>query len=107
MVMSVFHRLTGLLLYGGVFLLALILFFSAFYPYLSMRYEYLFYTFSGKLFSFIFIFSFFHHVFGGLRHWIWDLGFCFSKKARFGLAWATPVLSLGASFLFVFGMSWR
>ena len=80
MIMSVMHRLTGLGLYFGVSFL--------FFWFLSIIsgpeiYSQFSYILSLRFVEFIFYFvtwSFFHHLFGGIRHFIWDLGYGFKLK---------------------------
>ncbi len=94
MIMSVMHRLTGLGLYFGVSFLifwfvALILgpeSYERFNVILSMQIV--------QIIFFIVTWAFFHHLFGGIRHFIWDLGLGFSLKSVDLLSYMTLVLSL-------------
>jgi succinate dehydrogenase / fumarate reductase cytochrome b subunit len=45
----------------------------------------------GQLVIFCFLWALFHHMFGGIRHFIWDVGAGFSRQMRFGFAWATLI----------------
>ena len=93
MIMSVMHRLTGLGLYFGVSFLifwfvALILgpeSYERFNEILSMQIV--------QIIFFIVTWAFFHHLFGGIRHFIWDLGLGFSLKSVDLLSYMTLVLS--------------
>ena len=73
MAMSIAHRVTGIGLYIGVLLLAWFLIAastrrrepSAFFPAS-------FSSFIGQLLLFGFTWALFHHLVGGLRHFVWD-----------------------------------
>ena len=94
MVMSVMHRLTGLSLYFGVSFLiiwfaALILgpeSYEKFNLLLSMQFV--------QIIFFLVTWAFFHHLFGGIRHFIWDFGLGFGLKSVDVLSYMTLVLSL-------------
>jgi succinate dehydrogenase / fumarate reductase cytochrome b subunit len=94
MIMSVMHRLTGLGLYFGVsflifWFIALILgpeSYQKFNVILSMQIV--------QIIFFVVTWAFFHHLFGGIRHFIWDLGLGFSLKSVDFLSYMTLVLSL-------------
>ena len=43
----------------------------------------------GQLVAFFFVWALYHHLLGGIRHFIWDVGVGYSREVRFGLAWAT------------------
>ena len=88
------HRLTGLGLYFGVsflifWFIALILgpeSYQKFNVILSMQIV--------QIIFFVVTWAFFHHLFGGIRHFIWDLGLGFSLKSVDFLSYMTLVLSL-------------
>ncbi len=94
MIMSIMHRLTGLGLYFGVsflifWFIALILgpeSYQKFNVILSMQIV--------QIIFFVVTWAFFHHLFGGIRHFIWDLGLGFSLKSVDFLSYMTLVLSL-------------
>jgi len=89
MAMSIAHRITGAALYAGVLLLAWFLIaasmdasaFAVFSSFLS--------SFLGRLVLFGFSWSLFHHMLGGIRHFIWDAGHGLDDPEREWLAMAT------------------
>ncbi|MGD0720437.1 MAG: succinate dehydrogenase, cytochrome b556 subunit [Roseiarcus sp.] len=91
MVMSGLHRITGLALYAGVLLLAWFLIaasmdataFAAASGFLNSIF--------GRLVLFGFTWSLFHHMLGGIRHFIWDAGFGMDDPEREWLALGTLV----------------
>jgi succinate dehydrogenase / fumarate reductase cytochrome b subunit len=102
MIMSMMHRISGFVLYLGSFL------FLAWY--LSIFFGQESYNFVNQLFSFsiikfaLFLFTwvFFHHLFGGIRHFIWDFGLGFDLNSIEWLARLTALFSfLSASLLWL------
>ena len=94
MVMSMAHRLTGAALYFGAALLALWLASAAFWPGGFSLLQALFASWLGKLVLIGFTWSLIHHLLGGLRHFIWDLGYGFDLKTVSVLSWGTLVGSI-------------
>jgi succinate dehydrogenase / fumarate reductase, cytochrome b subunit len=91
MAMSIAHRITGVGLYIGVllltwFLLALASDASAFAVFSAFIQ-----SFVGRLVLFGFTWSLFHHMVGGIRHFIWDAGYGLDHPEREQLAWATLI----------------
>ena len=95
MLMSIVHRICGAALYVGVLLLAWFLIaastdaaafgiFSAFIQ-----------SFIGQLVLFAFTLALFTHLFGGIRHFIWDTGYGLEAPTRDYLAWGTLVGGFG------------
>jgi succinate dehydrogenase / fumarate reductase cytochrome b subunit len=88
------HRISGVILYFGSFLLL------AWYISILIGAET--YQLLNQLFSFsiikiaLFLFTwiFFHHLFGGIRHFIWDTGRGFELTAIEWLARLTAIFSL-------------
>ncbi|MCB9992414.1 MAG: succinate dehydrogenase, cytochrome b556 subunit [Hyphomicrobiaceae bacterium] len=91
MAMSIFHRITGVGLYLGMALLCWWLAASA----TSNRALNLVYSVLGNWFGQLILIGFtwalFHHLLGGLRHFVWDTGAGFDEKTRFAFAWATLI----------------
>jgi len=91
MMMSIVHRITGGALYVGVLLMAWFLIaasmdasaFSVFSGFIR--------SFVGRLILFGFSWSLFHHMLGGIRHFIWDAGYGLDDPEREWLAMATLV----------------
>lgn len=99
MVMSIVHRITGGALYLGTLLLVWWLAAAATGGgALDLVHTVMGHWF-GQLVLFGFTWALFHHMGGGLRHFIWDTGHGFSERARFGLAWFTLGFGLVAAFL--------
>lgn len=72
MTMSIVHRATGIALYGGTLLLALWLVAAALggapFDFVNALYS----SWFGQLVLFGFTWVLFHHMLGGVRHFIWD-----------------------------------
>lgn len=94
MTMSILHRATGMALYAGVILLALWFIAAAFGPGPLGVAHVIFASWIGQIILFLFTWALFHHLLGGIRHFIFDTGRGFSHEARFGLAWANIVGSV-------------
>ncbi|MEL7527323.1 MAG: succinate dehydrogenase, cytochrome b556 subunit [Pseudomonadota bacterium] len=94
MVMSILHRITGAALYFGTILLAWWLIAAAagpsYFDFVNEIYGSIF----GRLILFGFTWALVHHMLGGLRHFIWDMGAGFGKEAREWLAKATIIGSV-------------
>ncbi len=89
MMMSGAHRITGIGLYIGVllmawFLIALASDASAF-SYFSAFIQ----SIIGQLMLFAFTWALFHHMLGGVRHALWDVGYGLDHPMREYLAQAT------------------
>jgi succinate dehydrogenase / fumarate reductase cytochrome b subunit len=72
MTMSIVHRATGIALYGGTLLLVLWLVAAAFGGGLFDFVVWLFGSWFGQLVLFGYTWVLFHHMLGGVRHFIWD-----------------------------------
>ena len=91
MAMSIAHRITGIGLYVGVLLLAWFLIaastdaaaFGVFSAFIE--------SIIGRLVLFGFTWALFHHLIGGIRHFIWDAGCGMDEPLRDQLAWATLI----------------
>jgi succinate dehydrogenase / fumarate reductase, cytochrome b subunit len=91
MAMSIAHRITGIGLYVGVLLLAWFLIaastdaaaFGVFSAFIE--------SIIGRLVLFGFTWALFHHLIGGIRHFIWDAGYGMDEPLRDQLAWATLI----------------
>ncbi len=89
MVMSIVHRITGVGLYFGTFLLAWWLFAAASGPDYFDWVQGFFGSWFGQLILFGFTWALLHHMLGGLRHFVWDTGRGFGKIERETMAKAT------------------
>jgi succinate dehydrogenase / fumarate reductase cytochrome b subunit len=94
MALSIIHRFTGIALYAGTLLLAWWLIATASGP--SAYATILAFTSSwiGRLVLFGYTWALVHHMLGGIRHFVWDLGYGFGPDEREWLARATVVGSV-------------
>jgi succinate dehydrogenase cytochrome b subunit len=91
MAMSIAHRVSGAALYAGVLLLAWFLIaasadaatFGVFSAFIE--------SIIGRLILFGFTWALFHHLVGGIRHFVWDAGHGFDAPLRDQMAWATLI----------------
>lgn len=95
MTMSIVHRATGIGLYGGTLLLVLWLVAAAFGGGFFDFVTSLFGTWFGQLVLFGYTWVLFHHMLGGVRHFVWDMAKAMDPVGR-ELA---VRLQLGASIL--------
>ena len=91
MMMSIFHRITGAALYGGTLLLAWYLIALAAGPGPFATVSGVYASFLGQLLLFLFTWALFHHLLGGIRHFVWDLGYWMDHPEREYLAQGTLV----------------
>lgn len=99
MMLSILHRATGLALYAGTALLAWWLLAAASGPEAYSQVQAVSAAWYGRLVLFGYTWALFHHMFGGIRHFIWDTGRGFDLKhveilARI-TAFVPPLLTLG------------
>ena len=74
MVMSITHRITGTALYLGTLLLVVWLVAAASGKASYDSVQWVFGSFLGQLILFGFTWALYHHMLGGIRHFIWDTG---------------------------------
>ncbi len=79
-ILSILHRLTGVALAAGAFLLAYWLTAAAYGPEAFARANALFASGFGRLVLFGMTFAFFYHFANGIRHLAWDSGLGFEMK---------------------------
>lgn len=99
MVMSILHRITGVALYFGTFLLAWWLFAAASGQAYFDWVNGFFASWFGRLILFGYTWALMHHLASGLRHFLWDTGRGFDKHFSIKLAWATLAFSTLATIL--------
>ncbi|WP_422374305.1 succinate dehydrogenase, cytochrome b556 subunit [Roseibium sp.] len=99
MVMSILHRITGAALYFGTILLAWWLIAAAAGPAYFDFVNDIYGSIIGRLILFGFTWALVHHMLGGLRHFIWDMGAGFGKDAREWLAKATIIGSVSLTLI--------
>ncbi len=91
MAMSGAHRITGMALYAGVLLLAWFLVAAATDAASFAVFSDFIQSIPGRLILFGFTWSLFHHMLGGVRHVLWDVGVGLDDPGREQLAQATLV----------------
>ena len=89
MMMSIAHRITGAALYFGTLLLAWFLIAVSAGGGTYGAAAYCLNSIAGKLILFGFTWALFHHLLGGIRHAIWDMGHGLEHPQREWLALAT------------------
>lgn len=94
MMMSIVHRITGIGLYFGMLLLAWWLIAAASGPEAFATADWFFGSPVGLFLLFGFTWALIHHLLGGLRHFVWDLGYGYGYAARNGMSWATLIGSV-------------
>jgi len=99
MVMSIVHRITGVGLYFGMALFAWWLLSAATGKGSFNFVSGLFGSIIGQIILFGFTWALIHHMLGGLRHFVWDLGHGFSLKTANAMAWATVIGSVSLTIL--------
>jgi len=95
MVMSIVHRLTGMGLYFGTLILAWWLIAAASGPNAYSNVEGFVGSLLGRLILFGYTWALIHHMLGGIRHLIWDIGYGFGPHEREWLTRASLVGSIG------------
>ncbi|MBA70777.1 MAG: succinate dehydrogenase, cytochrome b556 subunit [Rhizobiales bacterium] len=94
MAMSIIHRITGGALYFGTLLLAAWLIAAASGEDAFNRVNAIYGSWFGLIVLFGYTWALVHHMLGGLRHFMWDLGYGFGKQFTTKLAMALPVASV-------------
>lgn len=89
MMMSIAHRITGAALYLGTLLLAWYLVAAAAGPHAFAIAAGFLSSWLGLLVLFGFTWALFHHLLGGIRHFVWDAGYGMDHPEREYLAQAT------------------
>ena len=94
MAMSIVHRITGAALYFGTLLVAWWLIAAASGPGYFDFVNGFFGSWFGILVLFGYTWALIHHMLGGLRHFVWDMGYLFEKHTATRLAYATITASV-------------
>ena len=97
LVMSIVHRLTGAALYFGTLLLAWWLLAVAQGPQALDIVNIVMGHPLGKIVLVGYTWALFHHMFGGIRHFIWDTGRGFDLGSVNRLGWLTIIASLAVT----------
>jgi succinate dehydrogenase / fumarate reductase cytochrome b subunit len=95
MMMSIVHRICGAALYVGVLLLAWFLIAASTDAAAFGVFSWFISSIIGQLVLFGFTWALFTHLFGGIRHFIWDTGYGLEEPIRDYMAWATAVFGVG------------
>jgi succinate dehydrogenase / fumarate reductase cytochrome b subunit len=98
-VMSGFHRISGFVLYFGVLLIAWWLIAAASGPNAYANVEWFMGSLIGRLVLLGYTWALLHHLLGGIRHLIWDVGRGFEHTEREFLALATIVGSISLTLI--------
>ena len=94
MVMSIVHRMTGAALYFGSLLLAIWLIAAAIGPEPFNQVNTLFGSLIGRVVLIGYTWALLHHMFGGIRHLIWDTGRGLEIKTADFMCWASIIASV-------------
>ena len=96
---AVAHRVTGTGLYLGTVLIAAWLVAAASGPAAFDTAQWIAGSFLGRLVLFLYSFSLIHHMCGGLRHFVWDMGKGYEPETRMNMAKFTLVASVSLTVL--------
>ena len=94
MVMSILHRITGAALYFGTVLLAAWLIAAATSPEAFSWMSWFFSSWVGRIVLFGYTWALMHHMLGGVRHFVWDMGLGFDKHFATKMALASAAASI-------------
>ena len=94
MVMSIVHRITGAALFFGTLILAWWLAAAAIGPEAYAQFMSIADSLIGRLVLFGYTWALIHHMLGGLRHFIWDMGHGFEPASANRMAWLTVIGSV-------------
>lgn len=89
MIMSIFHRITGVALYVGTLLLVWWLIAAATGPEYFAFVAGLLDSVVGRIVLFGYTWALLHHMLGGVRHLIWDTGRGFDLRSVDALCWGS------------------
>jgi succinate dehydrogenase cytochrome b subunit len=99
MALSIVHRATGVALYFGTLLLAWWLIAAASGPTAYANVQAFTSSFLGRLIVFGYTWALLHHLFSGLRHFVWDLGYGFKASERETLTWGALIAGIATTVL--------
>lgn len=99
MAMSIVHRITGIGLYVGTLLMAWWLIATASGPGAYANIQGFTSSWIGRVIVFGYTWALMHHLFSGIRHLVWDLGYGFSSTERESLTWAALIAGIAATVL--------
>lgn len=99
MAMSIVHRITGIALYAGTLLLAWWLIATASGPGAYANIQGFTSSWIGRIIVFGYTWALMHHMFSGIRHFVWDLGYGFKSTERESLTLAALIAGIMATVL--------
>jgi succinate dehydrogenase / fumarate reductase cytochrome b subunit len=94
MMMSIVHRITGIALFFGTVLMVWWLIAAASGPTAYANFQWYAGSFIGRLVLLGYTWALFHHMLGGIRHFIWDTGRGFGPVEREWLVLANLIGSV-------------
>ena len=92
--MSISHRLTGIILSSGILLLGALLTSLAMGATCYERFYDALQNGFGKAYLFVLCYSFYYHLCNGVRHLSWDMGYGFEMPQVRASGWVTLMTSL-------------
>ena len=98
-ILSIFHRLTGIVLGVGTLLLAWWLIAAALGPGAYADAEWFISSWVGRLVLLGFTFSLFYHLCDGIRHLGWDIGWGFDLPVLHVTGWLVLLAAMGLTLL--------
>ena len=98
-VLSILHRMTGVVLAIGALLLTYWLTSAAYGPEAFDRAQWFMASWFGRLVLFGLTFSLFYHLCNGIRHLAWDAGWGFELSTLKATGWLVVVASIGLTLL--------
>jgi succinate dehydrogenase / fumarate reductase cytochrome b subunit len=108
MAMSIAHRVTGGALYIGTLLLIWLLIAAASGEHAYDLASSVFGSIIGRLVLLGYSWALFHHMLGGIRHFVWDTGRGMEPGMRDNIAWATLAGSLALTIIvWAIALIWR
>lgn len=93
MVMSIMHRVTGIINVGGLLIVVAYLLALASGPEAFATANAIYSSWIVRIILVAFTWSLVHHMFGGLRHFVWDMGRG-TGEVRYQLSWLNLVASI-------------
>ena len=99
MIMSIVHRITGAALYFAMVLLAWWLLAAASGQNAYARVQWFMGSWMGRVILFGLSWALLHHMLGGIRHLIWDVGYGLEPAEREWLTRATLIGSIGLTLI--------
>ncbi len=93
-VMSILHRISGVMLAIGAILFAFWISSLAYYPHVALAIFDFLASIPGRLFLFAWTLTLFYHLCNGIRHLFWDVGKGFEMKQVYQSGWITVAATL-------------